>query len=301
MGLYDRDYGRQRTPWDRIENPRSITITLIVINVAVWFVTILATPSSGAQVGGLVDSFCVHGNTLIRPWLWWQLLTYGFLHSLDGPMHLAFNMLGLFIFGRPLEQKLGRMEFARFYLVAVVLGGVLGSLTYLIMGIPEASALGASGAVIAVTVLFACYFPNEKIYLFFILAMPAWVLAAVFSAYNLLGAIDMFAGLRLFNQQTAFTIHLAGIAFGGAYYYYRWNLGFLAPGGLGDLRSRLRNRARRAKLKIHDPDAKLEKTANDADRILEKIHQHGESSLTPRERKTLEQYSRQQRARRGKD
>ena len=42
MGLYDRDYGRsERTPWDRAQNPRSITITLIVINVVVFFVDMI--------------------------------------------------------------------------------------------------------------------------------------------------------------------------------------------------------------------------------------------------------------------
>ncbi len=42
MGLYDRDYGRdERTPWDRMENRRSITITLIVINVVVFLADML--------------------------------------------------------------------------------------------------------------------------------------------------------------------------------------------------------------------------------------------------------------------
>ena len=45
MGIYDRDYGREEpTPWGRMDNPRSITVTLIIINVVV-FVAELVTQS----------------------------------------------------------------------------------------------------------------------------------------------------------------------------------------------------------------------------------------------------------------
>ena len=52
------------------------------------------------------------------------------------------------------------------------------------------------------------------------------------------------------------------------------------------------------KLKLHDPEKKLEREAEEADRILAKIHRSGESSLTSSERKTLERYSRRQREKR---
>jgi hypothetical protein len=52
------------------------------------------------------------------------------------------------------------------------------------------------------------------------------------------------------------------------------------------------------KLKLHDPDRKLQKEADDADRLLAKIHEQGESSLTASERKLLERYSRRQREKR---
>ena len=61
---------------------------------------------------------------------------------------------------------------------------------------------------------------------------------------------------------------------------------------------RLRQRTRRAKLKLHDPEKKLHQEADEADRILAKIHAQGESSLTRPERKTLERYSRRQREKR---
>ncbi len=48
--------------------------------------------------------------------MWWQFLTYGFVHDISGITHLLFNMVGLYVFGRDVELRMGRMEFLRFYL-----------------------------------------------------------------------------------------------------------------------------------------------------------------------------------------
>lgn len=97
---------------------------------------------------------------------------------------------------------------------------------------------------------------------------------------------------------TAFTVHLAGAFFALAYFFLGWNFRQLDFLSIGELPQRLRQRSRRMRLKIHDPDRKIEREAEEADRILAKIHQHGEASLTSSERKTLERYSRRQREKR---
>lgn len=301
MGLYDRDYGRnERTAWDRIENPRSITITLIIINVAVWLLDILfSKPGEGVRESFLAPWFSTSGDTLIRPWLYFQFLTYGFLHDVGGIFHVLFNMVGLFFFGRIIEQRIGRMEFLRFFLVSIVAGGIIGSATNLFlhgMGYPG-YIVGASGGVVATVVLFACYYPNQEIYLMAVFPVKAWIVASLYVATDLAGALGMVSGAGTGN--TAFTVHLAGAFFSLGYYYQKWNLGWMAIGGLTDLPSTFRDRSRRMKIKLHDPDKKLQREADDADRILAKIHQSGEASLTAAERKTLERYSRRQREKRG--
>ena len=55
----------------------------------------------------------------------------------------------------------------------------------------------------------------------------------------------------------------------------------------------LPGRGRRPKLRIHDPGRKEEALSKEVDRILEKIHQEGEDSLTRKERRTLESASRE--------
>lgn len=290
MGLYDRDYGRAQTqtPWDRVQNPRSMTITLIVINVVVFFIDMILD-----RHVMLVDWFGVSSTTLTQPWKIWEVLTYGFLHS-DGIRHILFNMFGLFIFGRAIEQRIGGKEFLRFYLASIVAGGFVAAIVAMIMP-GETHTIGASGGVVAVTILFACYFPNVELLLMFVLPVKAWVVAVGFVAFNIAGALGITAG----DSNTAFVVHIAGVVFALLYFFQHWNLSFLAfPGGFAGLSGQLKARSRRMKLKLHDPDQKIAKEAVEADRILEKIHSSGESSLTSAERRTLERYSRRQRERR---
>jgi membrane associated rhomboid family serine protease len=312
MGLYDRDYGREeRTPWERAEHPRSITVTLIIINVVVFVAELLTrTPildpvtqqpligPDGARIHDsvVIDWLAVNGSTLTRPWMWWQLLTYGFVHDLGGISHLLFNMIGLYVFGRDVELRLGRAEFLRFYLVAVVVGGIVGAMTHLLMG-TGGGTIGASGAVIASAILFACFFPHRELLLMLVLPVKAWVLAVIFVVADLAGAFGLLWQVESMPN-TAFTVHLAGACFALAYYFLGWNLRRLDFGSWSQLPQRLGQRSRRMRLKIHDPDRKLEREAEEADRILAKIHQQGESSLTASERKALERYSRRQREKR---
>ena len=299
MGLYDRDYGRdygEATPWDRHQQsrkPKSVAIILIVITVAVFLLDMFMP-----QRGTMANWFAVRTDTLVQPWTWYQFLTYGFVHDPNGINHILFNMIGLFFFGRAVEQRLGTSEFLRFYLVAIVIGGILGSLAFRLEGIPNGSIIGASGAVIATTILFACYYPHAEILLMFVLPVKAWVIAVLFVVSDLAGALGLMSGMVPGSGNTAFSVHLSGAFFALLYYFRHWNLRWLDFGLLSSASQRLQQRTRRARLKLHDPEKKIHKEAEDADRILAKIHEQGESSLTAAERRTLERYSRRQRQKR---
>jgi hypothetical protein len=99
--------------------------------------------------------------------------------------------------------------------------------------------------------------------------------------------------LLLSNFMTAFNpgshiaweAHLVGAAFGAAYFLRRWNFSRLQFGGVGKLLKP------RPKLRVHDPAEVDDKLKSQADRILQKISEEGEGSLTSRERKTLNKYS----------
>jgi membrane associated rhomboid family serine protease len=79
----------------------------------------------------------------------YRLLTAAFLH--DGIWHIGLNMLVLVLIGMQLEQVLGRLRFLALYLVSALGGGVL----VFLLDPPEASVLGASGAIFG---LFSAFF-----------------------------------------------------------------------------------------------------------------------------------------------
>lgn len=316
MGLYDRPYYQDdHQPSGPMLSTKPIFVILIVINVAIYFgdfvfggkdflvsrtlsVTSVVRSSGsneseevrssgGSESEDAANEAGVSGrgmqppfsDTLTRPWLWWKFLTYGFAHDPKGISHLVFNMLGLFFFGRAVEDRMGRFEFLRFYLVAIVLGGIVFAARSHLAG-NNGLCMGASGAVCAVVMLFIFWYPQQELYLMFVLPVKAWVVGVIMIATNLLG---------LGAENVAFDVHLAGIGFAALYYYRRWNLAFLSPSWLQSLFKK------RPQLKIHDPDRanrKEKKDANEADRILQKIHDQGEDSLTKAERKTLERHSR---------
>lgn len=301
MGLYERDYGREdETPWDRhqreqTQTPKSMTVILLIVTVVIHLIDMLTqkTIAPGESISRLMPWFGCYKETLVQPWMWYQFLSYGFLHSLDSLFHVGFNMLGLFIFGRAVEERMGRFEFLRFYLVSMFAGGVVGCLTYWAMGVPAGVVIGASGSVIAVTIMFACYYPHANILLMMVFPVKAWLVAVIFVGTNLIGSLSMLSG-EAANESggTAFTVHLAGAAFALAYYFRQWNLHWM---DVSRFQNQFGRSVRRTKLKIHDPDAKLRKEEVDVDEILAKIHASGEESLTRAERRTLEKHSRRKR------
>ncbi len=314
MGIENRSYyrdsdGDYAAPW-RQTGSRSIVMLLIIINVVIFGLDLFtprvdfdgSTINQTGVAGELRDTGPFShwlGHTLSlkteifrKPWQFFTLLTYGFAHTpLDapgGPTHILFNMLTLFFLGHAVEADLGRREFLRFYLVAIVVAGLAFLASAWLLG-AQRSCLGASGAVTAVVMLFILKFPQQMLMLFGAIEMPTWVLGV------LLIALDL---VRAFNPDSRIAVetHLTGAAFAAAYFYGKWNFGALAS----------MDRAHRPTLQVHYPDddefdpheAQWEKLRIEGDRILEKINRQGQDSLTWRERRTLQRYSEMARQRR---
>jgi len=294
MGIYDRDYYREPArPKLAIRAPRSIVGALILINVAVYVLDAFspaqyAPPPLGqrAVVGRwLSDHLAVHVDTLKKPWLWWQMLSYGFTHSPLQFAHILLNMLVLWFLGRDVELKYGRGEFLRLYLVMVVFAALVWCVINNLRGdvSPRQGAYGASGAIAGVVVLFALNFPRRTLLLFFVVPVPAWLAGVMVVALDIFGAMG-----RGGEDNVAYTMHLAGAALAFVYYRQQWKFTWLS----------LRRFKRRPRLRIHDPVEEEAVLGAEVDRILEKIHRSGEASLTRKERRTLETASRQYKQRR---
>lgn len=302
MGYQDRDYYREQAQEVGV---RSMVIRLIIIN-AVLF---LADAFFGGQNHALTGWLALRGDALVHPWMWYQFLSAGFAHDpAPNLMHIAGNMLGLYVFGRPLEEKYGKREFLRFYLVAIVLGSVLWAVRNYFFVEPTlritrdgtehfdwGSMLGASGGVTATMILYCWLYPRATLLLFFAIPTPAWLAAVLLIALDVFGT--KFGGL---GARVAHDVHLTGAAFAFAYWYFGWNLGRL-PGS--DSVSRLWRAPKkwfrkRPNLRAFDPESSYEDLDAEGDRLLEKVGREGQASLTPRERRVLEDYSRRMRQKR---
>lgn len=154
-------------------------ITLLIILAATCIVSFMAFNNRR-----LIDDLILWPPAIERKREYYRLVTYGLIHA--DPMHLLFNMMTLFFFGRLMEpfynQSLGAFGFGLFYL-----GGLVISIlpTYLKnRRNNNYHSLGASGAVSAVLFGFVMLAPWNRILVFF-LPVPAIIYAVLYVAYSI--------------------------------------------------------------------------------------------------------------------
>jgi|688.fasta_scaffold00626_9 membrane associated rhomboid family serine protease len=284
MGIYDRPYYPESVPgglapsWDG----RSAISQIIIVNV----VAFAANAIFSGRDDSLTNFLSLHAGDLFQPWMLWRLLTYGFVHDPANIFHLFWNMLSLWMLGRAVEDRYGKAEFLRVYLTAVVGAGLVWLIRHSLWKDDASVVLGASGAVTCVVMLFVFLYPKVQVYFWGVLPVPAWVLGLIL----VLG--DLMAGS---GPNVAYDVHLAGAAWAAIYFFRGIHLRWMEQPW-----SRLKTIFQgwvRPDVKLHDPEATAKDDA-EADRILDKIHRQGQSSLTSSERRFMEKYSRRVRQRR---
>ena len=301
MGIYDRDYFRPTQPARSSLMPRTVVGILVVINVAVWLAECIC--ESRFSLMHLLSAHVLtvpgqhwwwQADTLTHPWLWWQYLTAGFTHAANNVPHILFNMLVLW-FLWPARRTVLRREG-----IPPAVSGDAGLFALRVepdcqAGQPrERLRLRRIGALAGIVVLTVLNFPKLTVLFMFIIPMPMWLAGALVVGADMLGALGGSAG-----SDVAYTAHLAGAAFAAVYFWRRWNLTGLTEGFSWP---RLPWR-RKPPLAIHRPDREestLPNLEQEVERILAKITSQGQSSLTAKERATLEAASLEYRKRQGK-
>jgi membrane associated rhomboid family serine protease len=231
----------------------------------------------------------VPGELLRRPW---TLITYMFTHF--NFLHILFNMLILYWFGRIFLQYLTEKQLLSTYL----LGGLAGAILYIIFvngfpGLREhlgSSMLGASAAIMAIVIAISFYVPNYTIYMLFIGPVKLKYIALCFIVLDILMVASYNAGGHI--------AHLGGALYGFLFINYyrkgkdtgRWlnNLldifiRFFKP------RPRLNVSYRKTKKAPSDLEYYRNKVEQqrEIDRILDKIAKAGYESLSKKEKETL--------------
>jgi membrane associated rhomboid family serine protease len=161
----------------------------------------------------MTENFLVSADAL-EAGRWWTLLTSAFSHVLF--IHFLLNMYVLATFGAIVEHFIGSARFLVFYLAAAVVASAshAGVSAYL-LDKPELPALGASGGVSGVVILFSLMIPRARILLLGLIPMPAIVGAAAFVAIDLIGLMAQTGGGGLPIGHGA---HLGGAAVGALFF-----------------------------------------------------------------------------------
>jgi membrane associated rhomboid family serine protease len=265
------------TPWVR---------RLLIANAVVYLLTITVfTPGRW-----FFDLFAFNPRlTVEQPW---TLVTYMFLHG--GFFHLAFNMLMLFFFGRDVEDWMGGTAFARYYFLCG-LGGAAASFAFLPIA-PVNMVVGASAAVFGVALAFAVRWPNAEI-LIFPLPVPIkakWLVIGLVS-------LDLLSGVTRLDTGVAHFAHLGGFLFGFA--YLKWGRTLTHRAAPVVRRERVRVLAHPTAQAADEEEPQPAQppppspSYDDVDQVLEKISATGLDSLTPKERKILDEMSQRLRKR----
>lgn len=162
-----------------------ITHGLIAANIAMYVLTLPAV------AGGewLWAWLALYPLGVVQGELLWGLVTHMFLHG--GILHIAGNMLFLYIFGDNLEEQLGHLGFLIFYLTAGLVAAAAQIAAEPLSPIPM---VGASGAIAGVMGGYLLLFPRAKvdivaifIIFFRVFTLPAWVVLGVWLAIQVFG------------------------------------------------------------------------------------------------------------------
>lgn len=196
--------------------PRALVTLLIALNTIVYLVWNYGDELGVGRALGpefMIDNFLVSWDALAAG-RYWVLLTSVFSHS--NLLHLFMNMFVLNSFGPIVQRTLGARRFLAFYLVAGLVSSLAHALvSAFLMKDPGIPALGASGAISGVVLLFSLLYPKEKILMFAIIPVPAIFGAVLFVALDIWGLVAQSSGGGLPIGHGA---HLGG-AFAGFLYF----------------------------------------------------------------------------------
>lgn len=268
------------TPWVR---------RLLVANVLVFLlqVTLFTSPR-------FLEAF---GFTPLaafaRPW---TFVTYMFLHG--NLLHLAFNLLVLYMFGAPVEDRMGPRAFIWYYVLCGFGGAALSFLLIQVIPVPGPM-IGASGAILGVALAFAWYWPDHPVFVFPLpVPIPAkWLMAGFV-------ALDLVLARFGVSDGVAHLAHLGGVGAGLLYLKGQdWRVTraerhlrrVSEPSVLVTPGPRAARGAGAPAPKPQTPRGPDARAHAEIDRVLDKISARGIESLTPAERKFLTEMSRRMR------
>jgi membrane associated rhomboid family serine protease len=281
MAVSDRFYMRESY------HPPNLSTRLIIVLIAAFLVQCVLLFYGNIN---LYRHLALSRHGLLRGEIW-QLLTFQFLHSAPSPFHVLFNCLGIYFFGRRVEEVFGSRRFLGIYFISGIVGGILQVLLTLVPRHVDVPVVGASAGVCGLIAVFCSIHPMEElqtwIYFFPVTIRAHWFLKFLLG-FSIFGALIPF-------DNVAHGAHLGGVLFGMWYAHggqksedvLDW---LLRPFGVAKRpqASRYARNTPWPRQKNKTAETKDNFISREVDPILEKISAHGFESLTDKERAILE-------------
>lgn len=299
-------------------NRSSVLYWILGINLAVfvldqffftWFQSMSSNTLSrldGAQNSRFFADWLALSVAHITELKIWTFATYSLMHG--NFMHIAFNSIGIFMFGRALEDTLGSKRLLQAYIATVLIGG----LAWLLLNINGASTtlIGASAGAAGLIILFCAMEPEDRIQLLLFFAFPvqlkrkwlAWALIALNGIPFLMTELPRITGTAtaVDGLNIAYSAHLGGMLAG--YLFWIWlrlantpsldenHINIEPPAWLK--KSMRESSVKKTNFTLNPSSKKATKA--EVDRILDKINNDGFGALSEEEKKTLEKVSKDQ-------
>ncbi|MDC0881329.1 rhomboid family intramembrane serine protease [Candidatus Marinimicrobia bacterium] len=213
-------------------------------------------------------------NVFISELMLWQPFTYMFFHapyySSVGISHILLNMLGLWVFGRELEQAWGKSKFLKYYFLTGIGSGLI---TYLFQINSDNPVIGASGAVYGILLAYGISFPNRMLYIWGLIPVRSIWLVVIMGSVAFFGLLGRADGI-------SHVTHISGMFIGYILLKKKWQL--------ADIIFAMRKKTVEFQVQRKEDRALKKKYINrDIDIILEKIKEVGFSGLSNEEQSKL--------------
>ena len=186
-----------------------VTIGLIALNIIVFVYEL--------SLGRAVDAFMLYYGLVPAAFSWMNVITSMFLHG--GFLHVAGNMLYLWIFGDNVEDRMGHGRFLVFYLLCGIAAALAQTITAPDSTVPM---VGASGAIAGVMGAYFVLYPRSRIvtllplfFFFQVIEVPAIAFLGIWFLMQFVSGIGSIgATIGRSSGGIAFWAHIAGFVAG---------------------------------------------------------------------------------------
>ena len=213
-------------------------------------------------------------STFVADLMLWQPFTYMFLHapfySSVGISHILLNMLGLWVFGRELEQAWGKTKFLRYYFTTGIGSGLI---TYFFQIGSDNPVIGASGAVYGILLAYGVSYPNRMLYIWGLIPVRSLWLVIIMGSIAFFGLLGNADGI-------SHVTHISGMLIGYVLLKKQWRW--------RDIWFAIRKKTIEFQVQRYEEKSiKKKMLQKDIDVILEKIQKVGFIGLSDKEKSKL--------------